>query len=111
MSGPDKPKVLDEEWSDERVKSHLPSSPKEEGADYTALLKAYRAMRAEDFERFVGFFVEAGGDLNATDEAGETLMDLVSQHRKGVDYARALEQAEIGRASCRERVASAVVAG
>lgn len=93
MSGPDKPKVLDEEWSDERIKSHLPRESKEEGSHYTALLKAYRAMRAEDFGRFVGFFVEAGGDLNATNEAGETFLDHVFQHRKGADYARALEQA------------------
>lgn len=102
MSGPDKPKVLDEEWSDERVKSHLPSEPKEEGSDYTALLKAYRAMRADDFERFVGFFVEAGGDLNATDEAGKTFLDHVSQHRKGADYARALEQAGAKRSTVAE---------
>lgn len=93
MSGPDKPKVLDEEWSDERVKSHLPSQSSVKESDYTAMLKAYRAMRADDFERFVGFFVADGGDLNATDEAGETFLDHVSQHRKGADYARALEQA------------------
>jgi len=92
MSGPDKPKVLDEEWSDERVKSHLPEQTGG-GADYTALLTAYRAMRASDFERFVGFFVEAGGEVNATSENGETLLDLVSQHRKSADYASALEQA------------------
>ncbi|WP_417538957.1 PA4642 family protein [Marinobacter sp.] len=102
MSGPDKPKVLDEEWSDERVKSHLPREQKEEGSDYTALLKAYRAMRAEDFGRFVGFFVEAGGDLNATNEAGETFLDHVSQHRKGVEYAKVLEQAGAKRGAVAE---------
>lgn len=93
MSGPDKPKVIGEEWSDERVKSFLPPEPRSEGSDYTALLKAYRAMIAEDFERFVGFFAEAGGNLNDTNENGETILDLISQHRKGTDYARALEQA------------------
>ncbi|GGE63876.1 hypothetical protein GCM10011533_15410 [Streptosporangium jomthongense] len=92
MSGPDKPKVIGEEWSDERVKSFLVAEPRGEGSDYTALLKAYRAMRAEDFERFVGFFVEAGGNLNDTGEDGETILDLVSQHRKGKDYAIALEK-------------------
>ncbi|WP_298451395.1 PA4642 family protein [uncultured Marinobacter sp.] len=102
MSGPDKPKVLDEEWSDERIKSHLPREQKEEGSDYTALLKAYRAMRAEDFGRFVGFFVEAGGDLNATNEAGETFLDHVSQHHKGADYARALELAGAKRSAATE---------
>ena len=86
MSGPDKPKVIDEEWSDERVKSHLITQPGGEGSDYIVLLKAYQAMRAKDFERFVGFFMEAGGNLNDTG-------DFVSQHRKGTDYARALESA------------------
>ncbi|MBQ0748304.1 MAG: PA4642 family protein [Marinobacter sp.] len=93
MSGPDKPKVIDEEWSDERVKSHLITQPGGEGSDYIVLLKAYQAMRAKDFERFVGFFMEAGGNLNDTGETGETILDFVSQHRKGTDYARALESA------------------
>jgi len=95
MSGPDKPKVIGEEWSDERVKSFLDAGSTDGGefADYTSLLKAYQAMRAEDFERFVGFFVAAGRNLNAVNENGENLLDLVSQHRKGKDYACALEAA------------------
>lgn len=93
MSGPDKPKVIDEEWSDERVKSFLVTQPKGEGSDYTTLLKAYQAMIAGDFERFIGFFVEAGGDLNAVNDSGETLLDRIAEHRKSVDYARVLEDA------------------
>jgi len=95
MSGPDKPKVIGEEWSDERVRSFLAIEPSEPGvnADYHALLKAYRAMTAEDFRRFVGFFVDAGRDLNAENERGETMLDHVSRHRRSVDYARALENA------------------
>ncbi|PCM44140.1 PA4642 family protein [Marinobacter sp. ANT_B65] len=95
MSGPDKPKVIGEEWSDERVKSFLDAGSADGGefSDYTSLLKAYQAMRAEDFERFTGFFVAAGRNLNAVNENGENLLDLVSQHRKGKDYARALEAA------------------
>lgn len=93
MSGPDKPKVIGEEWSDERVKSYLITRPDGGHLDYTALLKAYEAMRAEDFERFVGFFVEAGGDLNAVNDSGETILDRIAEHRKGLDYARALENA------------------
>lgn len=63
MSGPDKPKVIGEEWSDERVKSFLAITPYDSNInpDFNALIKAYQAMIAEDFDRFVGFFVEAGG--------------------------------------------------
>ena len=95
MSGPEQPKVIGEEWSDERVKGFLFISPYDAriNADYNALLKAYQAMRAEDFERFIGFFVAEGRDLNATDPEGETILDLISRHRRSVDYARALENA------------------
>ncbi|MCG7200355.1 PA4642 family protein [Marinobacter pelagius] len=95
MSGPDKPKVIGEEWSDERVKSFLALEPYDTSinADYHALLRAYQAMRAGDFERFVRFFVEAGRDLNATNDLGETMLDHVSRHRRSGDYARVLENA------------------
>lgn len=95
MSGPDKPKVIGEEWSDERVKGFLAIDiyDKSENPDYHVLLKAYQAMRAGDFERFIGFFVEAGRDVNAANGEGETILDLISQHRKGGDYAQALEKA------------------
>ena len=95
MSGPDKPKVIGEEWSDERVKSFLAIEPYDPAinADFNALLKAYQAMRAFDFERFIGFFVEANRDLNATDEKGRTILDLISQHRRSTEYAEALKAA------------------
>jgi hypothetical protein len=95
MSGPDKPKVIGEEWSDERVKGFLAIEPYDRAInpDFNALLKAYQAMRAEDFERFVGFFVEAGRDLNAVNERGETILDLISQHRRSTAYADTLKQA------------------
>lgn len=95
MSGPDKPKVLDEEWSDERVKGFLAIEPYDStiNPDFNALLKAYQAMRAEDFERFIGFFVEAGRDLNAVNDRGETILDLISQHRRSKAYADTLKAA------------------
>ncbi|MDX1551201.1 MAG: PA4642 family protein [Marinobacter sp.] len=95
MSGPDKPKVIGEEWSDERVKSFLAIAPYDSNvnADYNALIKAYQAMIADDFERFVGFFVEAGRDINAVDENGETFLDLVSKHRRSTVYAEIVKKA------------------
>lgn len=95
MSGPEKPKVIGEEWSDERVKSFLFLSPYDAriNPDFHVLITAYRAMRAEDFDRFLRFFCEAGRDLNALDEHGQTILDHVSAHRRSVDYARALSAA------------------
>lgn len=95
MSGPDKPKVIGEEWSDERVKSFLAITPYDSriNADFNVLIKAYQAMIAEDFERFVGFFVEAGRDLNAVDEHGDTILDVVSRHRRSTAYAETLRKA------------------
>lgn len=95
MSGPEKPKVIGEEWSDERVKSFLDLSPwdKTLNPDNFVLTRAYESMRAEDFERFIGFFVAAGRDLNAEDPRGQTLLDRVSQHGRSADYARAMESA------------------
>jgi hypothetical protein len=95
MSGPDKPKVIGEEWSDERVKSFLDLSPwdKNLNPDHFVLIRAYESMRAGDFERFLAFFVEAGRDLNAEDEHGQTILGRVSQHRRSGDYAQALEKA------------------
>ncbi|MCK7543618.1 PA4642 family protein [Marinobacter bryozoorum] len=95
MSGPEKPKVIGEEWSDERVKSFLFLSPVDAriNPDHHVLIKAYEAMRAEDFERFLGFFVAAGRDINARDEHGETMLDHVSRHRRMTAYAEALRKA------------------
>lgn len=95
MSGPDKPKVIGEEWSDERVKSFLAIEPANPGvdADFLVLQKAYQAMRAGDFERFIGFFVAAGRNLDAVGESGETILDHILNHRRSTAYAQALTAA------------------
>lgn len=95
MSGPEKPKVIGEEWSDERVKGFLFLSPYDAriNPDFHVLIKAYQAMRAFDFARFIGFFTEAGRDLNARNELGQTILDHVSEHRRSVEYAETLRSA------------------
>lgn len=94
MSGPDKPKVIGEEWSDERVKSFLFITPYDTklNPDYQVLLKAYQAMRASDFERFLGFFTEAGRDLNAKSELNQTILDHIAEHGRSGDYLAALKK-------------------
>lgn len=86
--------VRDEWWSDARVQSFLDmeTTPGEAG-DYHVLLKAYRGMVPEAFERFVVFFLEAGRNLNEAGPDGHSILHLVQQHRKGTDYARILKDA------------------
>ncbi len=86
MAGPTQPQVTDEVWDDERVKSFLSLQPYGGNADFHCLLKAYRGMRANDFERFLGFFAEAGRNLDAVDERGRTLWSIIEHHRQGADF-------------------------
>lgn len=90
MAGPSQPQVTDEVWDDNRVKSFLTLKPiGDESADFHVLLKAYRGMRPEDFSRFLIFFNEAGGNLDATDKKGRTLWQIVEKHRQGADFIAA----------------------
>ncbi|MDF1643171.1 MAG: PA4642 family protein [Pseudomonadales bacterium] len=94
MAKKDKVKILGEEWSDERVKGFLNTRAVDgESEDFHILLTAYRGMEAEKFSRFVRFYVEAGRDINATNQRGETLQHIVSQHACNKEYKDALAQA------------------
>ncbi|MDT8427505.1 MAG: PA4642 family protein [Pseudomonadales bacterium] len=89
------PATRNEVWSDERVQAFLKLQPPDGvPGDYHILLKAYRGMLPDTFERFVGFFVASGHDLNATLEDGSTVLDLISQHRKSTAYAEILRAAQ-----------------
>ena len=89
------PKVVDEVWTDERVRSFLDLKPYDTAinVDHYVLLRAYRAMVIRDFRTFVGYFVEAGRDLNATDPQGNTLLSIFAEHKKATQYQQALQAA------------------
>lgn len=88
------PATRNEEWTDERLKAFLLLQPPADmPADYAILLKAYRGMTADLFARFVPLFVAAGHDLNACLQDGSTILDLISRHRRGTDYAAVLVDA------------------
>ena len=90
----DKQKVLGEVFSDEQVKTFLDVTPPAGvDADFHCLEKAYRGMVAENFATFVGFFLEAGRNINAKNSEGQTLLTLAKQHRQGSDYAAILAEA------------------
>lgn len=90
----DKKKVIGEHFDDDRIRSFLDFVPPEGvNADFHVLEKAYRGMIAENFATFVTFFVEAGRDLNASGPDGRSLLEQISEHRHGEDYANALRAA------------------
>jgi hypothetical protein len=83
----------DEDWSDERLKSFLEVEPPEGvPAEYNILLRAYRGMTAELFQRFIVFYIEAGHDINVKLEDGSTFSDHVTRHRKSGEYSEILKQ-------------------
>ncbi|CAD5107850.1 PA4642 family protein [Zestomonas carbonaria] len=90
----DKKQVIGEEIADEQIKLFLAVEP----ADATPpslhkLIKAYRGLRVDDFERFVGFFVEAGYDLNAKDGKGNDFTALIRDQRQAEPYIEVIEAA------------------
>ncbi len=90
----DKQKVLGEVFDDQRVKSFLDfQAPEGVDPDFHLLEKAYRGMNIDNFETFLKFFLEAGHNLNATNPEGQTLSEVVGEHRHGEDYLEALKQA------------------
>lgn len=87
----DKAKVVDEVWTEERVRGFLEAQSYDgTDPDFHRLLKAYQSMRPEDFATFVAFFIEVGNNLDAVDRHGHTVLEIVSQHRHGAPYAEAL---------------------
>ena len=88
----DKPKVVDEVFDDQRIRSFLfrdGAGPKDAGG-FLILQRAYQGMRPGDFERFVQEFVREGGNVDARDSRGQTLADHLATHRYGKDFLETL---------------------
>ena len=94
MARKDKKQVIGEPMTDEQIRAFLQTLP-ETGMDpdHHALLRAYRSLRGHDFERFLGFFVADGRNLDAPDAHGHTVLDIISSHQQGGEYVDALRQA------------------
>lgn len=90
----DKKKVIGEPMTDEQVRVFLEGEP-ETGVDtdFHVLLRAYRSLRIEDFERFLAFFGDQGRDLSATDPEGRTLDQVIAPHGTSAPFLKALERA------------------
>ena len=89
----DKKQVIGDEIGDEQIKPFLDFEP----VDATSpslhkLIKAYRGLRIDDFERFLGFFVAAGYDVDGKDEQGKTFVDLIADQRNAPEYIELIEK-------------------
>lgn len=90
----DKKQVIGDEIGDEQIKLFLDFEP----VDATSpsqhkLIKAYRGLRIDDFERFLVFFVEAGYDLDGKDEHGQTFAEVIKDQRNSGEYIELIEKA------------------
>lgn len=93
MSTKDKVKVVGEELDDIKISRFLQMQPYgDENPDFHALLKAYRGLPAEAFERFVVLFKENGRDINAKDSKGRTLLEQIRDHIRHPEYAEILQR-------------------
>lgn len=94
MARKDKKQIIGEPMTDEQVRAFLHTLP-EAGMDpdYHTLLRAYRSLRAPDFERFLAFFLAEGRNLNAPGPDGSTILATISAHQQGADYADVLTNA------------------
>jgi len=90
----DKQKVIDEVWTEERVRGFLDLQPPERfDPDFHRLRRAYQSMRPEDFILFLEMFVAAGMNINALSPEGQTLIAEISGHRMATPFIDALRQA------------------
>ncbi|GAA5316999.1 MAG: hypothetical protein AseanaTS_22030 [Candidatus Pelagadaptatus aseana] len=90
----DKQKVLGEVFDDARIKTFLDyEAYGDANRDFHVLEKAYRGMKAENFETFVRFFKEDQRDINAVGPEGKNILQVVREHRHGSDYETILTAA------------------
>ncbi|MHB0763067.1 PA4642 family protein [Stutzerimonas sp. NM35] len=90
----DKQKVVGEEITDESIKLFLEPEPADDTPpSLHKLIKAYRGLRIDDFERFIGFFTEAGYDLQAQDAEGRDIVALIGDQRLAAPYIEVIRAA------------------
>ncbi len=75
------PATFNEEWSDQRIFAFLNQLPPEGvDADFHVLYGAYKHMRPFDYERLLVKFKELGRRVDAQDNQGRTLAQVISAH-------------------------------
>ncbi len=90
----DKKQVIGDEIGDEQIRLFLDFEPHDATSpSLHKLIKAYRGLRIDDFERFLVFFKDAGYDLDGKDEQGNDFVTLIKDQRNAEDYIELIQQA------------------
>lgn len=90
----DKKQVIGEEITEDSIKLFLEVEPADDTPpSLHKLVKAYRGLRIDDFERFLQFFLEAGYDLGAKDAQGNDFVALIKDQRLAEPYIEAVQAA------------------
>ncbi|MFP5382851.1 MAG: PA4642 family protein [Gammaproteobacteria bacterium] len=87
----DKKQVIGEDMTDDQIRRLLIAEPPARtDRDFHCLERAYRGLRAQDFERFLAFFIAEGRNPRATDARGRTMAEIMAGHANSADYLSAL---------------------
>lgn len=91
----DKQQIIGDDISDDYIKAFLLFEPADgvTSPSLHKLVKAYRGLRVDDFQRFVGFFVEAGFDLDGKDAEGKTFVEQIADQRTASEYIEIIDNA------------------
>ncbi len=91
----DKKQVIGDEIDDDTIKLFLAVEPADDTpAGLHKLIKAYRGLRVDDFERFVGFFLAAGYSLAECDAQGNDFVALIQDQRHADVYIDIIKAAQ-----------------
>ncbi|GAA6153977.1 PA4642 family protein [Pseudoteredinibacter isoporae] len=88
----DKQKVLGEVFDDDRIRTFFDfEAPAGIDADFYVLEKAYRGMKSENFATFLDMFVADGRNINAVNGEGDSLLQLIAEHKQSAEYISSLK--------------------
>ena len=88
----DKKRVESEQWSDEQLQTYLNFNTFDgTDRDYHCLYRAYTRMNENTFEDFVELFKAEGRNIEATNNDGRTLKQIISGHARGQEYISILQ--------------------
>ncbi len=93
MSSKDKEKVIGEDLDTAKIARFLEMEPYgSDSTDFHILLKAYRGLPVEAFERFLEMFKAKQRDINACDPQGRTLLQLATDNQRHPEYVVLLKK-------------------
>ena len=91
----DKKQVIGEEISDDSIRLFLGVEPADDTPpSLHKLVKAYRGLRIDDFEKFLIFFKDAGYYLDAKDAQANDFIALIQDQRLAEPYVEAVKAAK-----------------